>query len=238
MIPAASGSSCRWWPDLAAYGEAARIRRMPWRRPTATPISPSSAPPGRSRTRSRSGGTAGGRAESTAEHSWRLYLMAVALADALPEVDLRRLLELLIVHDLGEAVSGDVPAPLQRGSKAAGGAGRPRYAARASAGAGRRAAARALGRVRQGGDPRGAVAKGLDRLETVLTHVEGAHGPGFDYAFNLGYGRGYTDAHPLVAALRAPVDAETARLAGQAPPAQPRRQRLSAGSSPARARAG
>ena len=44
--------------------------------------------------------------------------------------------------------------------------------------------------------------------------MQGANPPGFDYAFNLGYGRAHTDAHPLIAALREPVDAETARLAG------------------------
>ena len=45
--------------------------------------------------------------------------------------------------------------------------------------------------------------------------MQGANLPGFDYAFNLGYGRAHTDAHPLIAALRKPVDDETARLAGQ-----------------------
>ena len=63
--------------------------------------------------------------------------------------------------------------------------------------------------------PEARLAKGLDRLETVLQHVQGANLPGFDYAFNLGYGRAHTDAHPLIAALRKPVDDETARLAGQ-----------------------
>ena len=61
--------------------------------------------------------------------------------------------------------------------------------------------------------PEARIAKGLDRLETVLQHTQGANPPGFDYGFNLAYGRAHTDAHPLVAALRAPVDAETARLA-------------------------
>jgi putative hydrolase of HD superfamily len=76
--------------------------------------------------------------------------------------------------------------------------------------------------------PEARMAKGLDRLETVMTHAEGANPPDFDYAFNLGYGREHTDRDPLVAALRAPVDAETARLAGRRenpPPAL--RQRLS-----------
>ena len=56
----------------------------------------------------RSGFTAGGRPESTAEHTWRLCLMAITLDEALG-VDIRRLLELLVVHDLGEAVLSGLP---------------------------------------------------------------------------------------------------------------------------------
>ncbi len=165
----------------------------------------------------RSGFTAGGRPESTAEHTWRLCLMAVVLEPELG-VDLRRLLELLIVHDLGEAVLGDVPAPLQTTDKT--------DAERAAlAGLLARlpeaAAARLMARWEEYNavaTPEARLAKGLDRLETVMTHVEGANPPDFDYAFNLGYGREHTDREPLVAALRAPVDAETARLAAARPP--------------------
>jgi putative hydrolases of HD superfamily len=162
----------------------------------------------------RSGRTAQGRPESTAEHTWRLCLMAVALEEAL-DVDLKRLLELLIVHDLGEAVGGDIPAPQQMGDKA--GDERADLAtllARLPA----PAAARLMAlwdEYNAVATPEARLAKGLDRLETVLTHVEGANAPGFDYAFNLGYGRALTDAHPLIAALREPIDAETARLAGR-----------------------
>ena len=58
----------------------------------------------------RSGHTSSGRAESTAEHSWRLCLMALVFADALPGIDTLKLLKLCVVHDLGEALHGDIPA--------------------------------------------------------------------------------------------------------------------------------
>ncbi|WP_297973714.1 HD family hydrolase [uncultured Amaricoccus sp.] len=161
----------------------------------------------------RSGHTAGGRPESTAEHCWRLCLMAVTLADELPEIDLRRLLELLVLHDLGEAVGGDIPAPLQGPEKTT--AERADFA-RLIDPLPARIAARLMARwdeYNAAATPEARLAKGLDRLETVLQHVQGANPPGFDYAFNLGYGRTHTDAHPVTAALRAPVDEETARLA-------------------------
>jgi putative hydrolase of HD superfamily len=168
----------------------------------------------------RSGFTPAGRPESTAEHTWRLCLIAITLDDALG-VDLRRLLELLVVHDLGEAVLGDVPAPLQAGDKTA-----DERAALAGLVATLPAAtaARLMARWDEytaAASPEARMAKALDRLETVMTHTEGRNPPGFDYAFNLGYGRAQTDSHPLVAALRAPVDDETARLARQRPGQRP-----------------
>ena len=67
----------------------------------------------------RNSWTATGRRESTAEHSWRLALMAIALEEELPGIDHARLLRMLVLHDLGEALHGDVPAPLQGPDKTA-----------------------------------------------------------------------------------------------------------------------
>src|SRR5687768_18281823 len=61
----------------------------------------------------RSGWTTAGQPESVAAHTWRLCLMAITLADRFPGIDLARLLKICLIHDLGEALHGDVPAPLQ-----------------------------------------------------------------------------------------------------------------------------
>src|SRR4051812_41832613 len=61
----------------------------------------------------RTGRTANGRQESTADHSWRLSLLALLLADDLESIDLVRLFQLCLAHDLAEAITGDVPAPCQ-----------------------------------------------------------------------------------------------------------------------------
>ena len=51
-----------------------------------------------------------GRRESVAEHSWQMALMAILVHPHLDEpVDLGRTLELIVVHDLVEALVGDVP---------------------------------------------------------------------------------------------------------------------------------
>ena len=54
--------------------------------------------------------TSSGRKESVAEHSWRLALMALLLRDEFPEADMDRVLRMCIIHDLGEAFTGDIPA--------------------------------------------------------------------------------------------------------------------------------
>jgi putative hydrolase of HD superfamily len=50
----------------------------------------------------------GSRRESTAEHSWQIALMAVLLAEyADPQVDINRVVMMLLVHDLVEIDAGD-----------------------------------------------------------------------------------------------------------------------------------
>lgn len=54
--------------------------------------------------------TSGGRRESVAEHSWRITLMAYFVSDEFPEVDLLKIMKMCLIHDLGEAFIGDIPA--------------------------------------------------------------------------------------------------------------------------------
>ena len=53
--------------------------------------------------------TTGGRRESVAEHSWRVALMAMLVADEFPDLDMDRVIRMCLVHDIGEAVTGDIP---------------------------------------------------------------------------------------------------------------------------------
>ena len=53
--------------------------------------------------------TSTGRPESVAEHSWRLALMAMLLAGEFPELDMNRVIRMCLIHDLGEAFTGDIP---------------------------------------------------------------------------------------------------------------------------------
>lgn len=51
-----------------------------------------------------------GRHESVAEHSWMMTLMAFFMRDEFPEVDMDKVIRMCIIHDLGEAFTGDIPS--------------------------------------------------------------------------------------------------------------------------------
>lgn len=159
--------------------------------------------------------TSTGRVESTAEHSWRLCLMVSLFEEHYRDIDMLRLLKLCLVHDLGEAISGDIAAVDQ--------------VARAGKGAKERndlqllidpLPARLQSQILELWDDyenpsskEAQLAKAFDKLETILQHSQGDNPPDFDYEFNLTYGKQCTDADELTSRLRALLDMETSKLA-------------------------
>lgn len=53
--------------------------------------------------------TKNGRHESVAEHSWMMTLMAFFMKDEFPEADMNKVIQMCIIHDLGECFTGDIP---------------------------------------------------------------------------------------------------------------------------------
>lgn len=57
--------------------------------------------------------TTSGRRESVAEHSWRLALVTFVIADELKlDIDVNRSIKIALVHDLAEALTGDIDSIL------------------------------------------------------------------------------------------------------------------------------
>ena len=54
--------------------------------------------------------TSTGRHESVAEHSWMAAMMALLLRDEVPDADMDKVIKMCLLHDMGEAFTGDVPA--------------------------------------------------------------------------------------------------------------------------------
>lgn len=163
----------------------------------------------------RSAWTSEGRPESVAEHTWRLCLMALVLADHFPDVDTARLMQICLVHDLGEAIHGDIPAVSQQAgtSKATQEREDLLLLLEPLPPALRERITRLWDEYEAVETPEARLAKALDKLETILQHTQGKNPRDFDYRFNLEYGKRYTVDDPVIVAIRAILDRETARRA-------------------------
>ena len=176
----------------------------------------------RLKTVTRTAWTSEGKQESTAEHTWRMGLFALSLRPWFPELDFGRVLALVLVHDLGEAIHGDISAVLQAGAP-------PKLEQErrdlldlltTAPDVVRRDFLALWEEYNAAATPEAKFVKAVDKLETVLQHNQGRNPADFDYAFNLPYGQAYTAYHPVIAQHRAELDAETrARAAGERPPA-------------------
>jgi putative hydrolase of HD superfamily len=163
----------------------------------------------------RTAWTSDGGQETVAAHSWRLCLMALVLAPHFPGIDLSKLLRLCVVHDLGEAISGDISAALQ--------ASLPNKAEQERADlvqlvqplpeAVQADLVALWDEYEAAASPEAKLAKGLDKLETILQHNQGVMPAGFDFLFNIEYGAAYTRDHPVLVALRHLMDEETRQRA-------------------------
>lgn len=155
--------------------------------------------------------TSEGKTESAAEHSWRLCLLLMSCGRFFPELDLEKCFKMAIVHDLAEAVCGDVPAICVTRHKEKAGLERealaqileplPEYT--------RHEMAVIWEEYENGTTNEAVLIKALDKLETLIQHNQGRTPPDFDYAFNLTYGLDFTDKTDITARLRKFVDADT-----------------------------
>lgn len=53
--------------------------------------------------------TTNGRRESVAEHCWMASLMAYFMKDEFSDVDMDKVIRMILIHDLGECFTGDIP---------------------------------------------------------------------------------------------------------------------------------
>ena len=128
-----------------------------------------------------------------------------------PGIDYAKLAKMCIIHDLGEAIGGDIPAIEQDASDGKAEQERkdlllllkplPEYIQKEITGL--------WDEYEQATSPEAKLAKALDKLETILQHNQGKNPKDFDYRFNLQYGKKYTTEDPLIASIRSILDQET-----------------------------
>jgi putative hydrolase of HD superfamily len=160
--------------------------------------------------------TSTGRHESVAEHSYRLVVLAYLLRDELPGVDMDKVLLMCLVHDWGEAVTGDIPSFLKTGAD-------EKTEDEAVAGLfarlpEREAALNSLfAELTALETPEARVYKALDKLEAVIQHNEAPLSTWLplERELNLLYGEAECSGDPFLAELRARVRRETEEKLGE-----------------------
>ena len=158
--------------------------------------------------------TTGGRRESVAEHSWRVALMAMLMADEFPEADMDKVVRMCLVHDIGEAITGDIPTFLKTDAD--------------RVVEGREVDALIGGLPAPWPETLGAlfaemealqtteakIYKALDRMEASQSHNESdpATWLPLEYELNLTYGESNAAFHPYLKTLRAEMRRDTDAL--------------------------
>ena len=163
------------------------------------------------KTNTRHCATAAGVPESVAAHSWRLATMALLLRDEFPTLDMDRVIRMCLIHDCGEAVTGDIPS-FEKTQKD--------ETVEADAIAGllnmlpvpQREEFAALYAEMDALETKEArLYKALDKLEAVIQHNESPLSTWIpkEYELNLTYGEQNAAEFPFLAALRAEMRRDT-----------------------------
>lgn len=162
----------------------------------------------------RTAWTESGRHESTAEHSWRLAMLALVLKDEFPELDSYKVLTMCLIHDMGELYTGDIPAienPCAEDKESR----EHEDVSKIFGTLPEKTGTKLLElweEYSEAATPEARLVKALDKAETILQHNQGKNPPDFDYGFNLSYGKKYFKDDSRLNVLREVLDKETKEL--------------------------
>ena len=155
--------------------------------------------------------TSSGRRESVAEHSWRLAVLAMLCADEYPDLDMDKVIRMCLVHDLGEALTGDVPSfeKTEQNEMTEAEAWSTLLSLLPEPYASEFGALYAEMEAKQ--TPEAQLYKALDNMEAVLSHNEASLDTWIplEYTLNLTYGEENAAFSPYTQALRAALAAQT-----------------------------
>lgn len=163
--------------------------------------------------------TTSGRRESVAEHSWRLAVMAFLLKDEFPELDMERVVAMCLIHDWGEAVTGDIPAFIKDSADEETESAVLRTMT-ASLPEGLACKLNGLFDEMEALQTKEArLTKALDKIETLIQHNEAGTDTWLplEYELNLTYGDEISDMSEYTKRLRDLVRQESVRLISEKP---------------------
>ena len=146
--------------------------------------------------------TSTGRHESIAEHSHRCAVMALLCSDEFPDLDMNKVIKMCLIHDFGEAVTGDIPSFLKTDDheKTEDEAIDELCALVPEAGL-----SELFSEMREMKTPEAKLYKALDNLEAVISHNEAdlSTWTDLEYELNITYGEKNCEHFEWTKALRA-----------------------------------
>ncbi len=157
--------------------------------------------------------TSEGSPETIADHSWRAATMALLLSKHVDSsIDTARVIEMLLIHDLGEILEGDISAKYETDSNAQK-LEREQKAMNYLFDDMPREISEYIyslwNEYNEGKSREGCLAKAIDKMETIIQHNQGKLPNDFDFEFNLDYGSQYSRCDELIIKLREIVDNKT-----------------------------
>lgn len=173
---------------------------------------------GRLKDMTRHSWTRGGRQESVADHSFHMASMAYFVQNRFPEADMKKIYEMCMLHDMGEAFTGDIPAFEKMKDHEA----REKEQIRRwvdSLPEAYREKTRALFEEMEALEtPEARIVKALDKLEAVIQHNEADLSTWLEleYELNQVYGAEYTKFDDFLESVRRQAAADTRKKLAQA----------------------
>lgn len=153
-----------------------------------------------------------GRRESVAEHSWRMAVLALILEKEFPEIDISKVIRMVIVHDFGEVYEGDIPKFKKQPPNKVGKEEKAvRKLVRPLPSDIQKEIISLWLEFHKNKTPEAKLAKILDGLEVLIQHNEAnlSTWDPVEYDFNLVMSKKYTDFHDFIKEFRNIIHEQT-----------------------------
>lgn len=157
--------------------------------------------------------TSDGRHESVAEHTYRLCVSAWLVRDEFPELDMDHVMKLCLFHDMGEAVTGDIPCFEKKDChQEAEKQGIQKIAAMLP----KECEEELLGmfqELEENATPEAKLVHSLDKMEALIQHNEASIDTWLplEYELQMTYGQEEAKAFPYLERLRKAVEEDSRR---------------------------
>lgn len=157
--------------------------------------------------------TSSGRHESVAEHTYRLCVFAWLVKEEFPECDMDKVLKMCLFHDIGEAVTGDIPCFEKKEADEAKENQEIDKIVEMLPDKHRGELHSLMTELRNNQTMEAKVVHALDKLEAVIQHNEAPLDTWLplEYELQMTYGQEQADVHPYLKHLRGVLRENSAR---------------------------